>query len=103
MAAVKIPALGRRFSALDRETRFVLLARLLQSANGFLLSRGSIVRRGEPKSDLSDATWRVNTQWLFTPACAAMRRDPRFLPLCDAMGLGDYWHRRRVEPDYLQR
>jgi O-antigen/teichoic acid export membrane protein len=38
MARLTIAALTRRLSALDRETSFVLLARLLQSGNGFVLS-----------------------------------------------------------------
>lgn len=71
--------------------------------NGFLLSRGSIVHQGEPgsKDAFNDAAGRINTQWLFTPPAASMRADARFLPLCDAMGLGDYWRTRGVKPDYL--
>lgn len=68
-------------------------------ARGFLLSRGRIVRRG--KSTLgTDSLFRINTQWLFTPPCAPMREDARFLPLCDGVGLVDYWRRRGVKPDY---
>ena len=71
--------------------------------NGFLLSRGSIVHQGGPgsKDAVSDAAARINTQWLFTPPAASMRADSRFLPLCEAMGLGDYWRQRGVKPDYL--
>ncbi len=82
-------------------------------ANGFLLSRGSIVRGsghaksdlslgGQSKSEMSDAVARINTQWLFTPPCAVMRADPRFIPLCDGMGLVDYWQKRGVKPDFLR-
>lgn len=70
-------------------------------ANGFLLSRGPIVRRGKSKVG-TDSGWRINTQWLFTPACAAMRSDSRFLQLCNDTGLVDYWKRRGVRPDYLE-
>jgi hypothetical protein len=72
-------------------------------AQGFLLSRGSIVRRGKRpfKAEFnSDAGWRINTQWLFTPPAAIMRADPRFLPLCEGVGLADYWRKRGVRPDY---
>ena len=67
-------------------------------ANGFLLERGSMVRKGKSRS--GDATARVNTQWLFTPPCAVIRKDARFQPLCDGMGLVEYWRRRGVRPDY---
>jgi hypothetical protein len=32
-----------------------------------------------------------------------MRADARFLPLCDEVGLGDYWRARGVNPDYLHK
>jgi len=70
-------------------------------ATGFLLSRGPVVRRGKSTVG-SDSSWRVNTQWLFTPPCAVMRADPRFLPLCDGVGLTDYWRSRGVEPDFMR-
>jgi DNA-binding winged helix-turn-helix (wHTH) protein len=72
------------------------------AANGFLLSRGSIVRTGRlsPQVELNDAISRINTQWLFTPPCMPMRADPRFVPLCEAVGLVDYWRSRGVRPDY---
>jgi hypothetical protein len=71
-------------------------------ANGFLLWRGPIVRgsRSTSKQVRSDASWRLGIQWLFTPPCAAMRADRRFLPLCDGLGLTDYWRSRGVKPDY---
>jgi DNA-binding winged helix-turn-helix (wHTH) protein/tetratricopeptide (TPR) repeat protein len=70
--------------------------------NGFLLSRGSLVRGDQPESKqvFNDAVSRINTQWLFTPPCVLMRADARFLPLCEAMGLGEYWRARGVRPDY---
>jgi len=81
-------------------------------ANGFLVSRGSIVTntmvnasivgkdRVPRSADLNDATWRINTQYLFTPPCRVLRADSRFLPLCEGMGLVDYWRARGVRPDY---
>jgi hypothetical protein len=81
-------------------------------ANGLLLSRGSVVAtrtsggsiavksKTEAAEDVNDATWRINTQYLFTPPCAILRADPRFLALCEGMGLTDYWHARGVRPDY---
>jgi DNA-binding winged helix-turn-helix (wHTH) protein len=73
-------------------------------ANGYLLARGPIVRREEPGSEApkQDASARINTQWMFTPPCARLRADTRFQPLCDGIGLTEYWHRRGMQPDFLQ-
>ena len=72
--------------------------------DGFLLWRGKIVRASENKASQlgSDAMWRAGIQWLFTPPCASLRADNRFAPLCEAVGLTDYWHKRGVQPDYLR-
>ena len=71
-------------------------------ATGFLLSTGAILPNGQAptRGELNDASWRINTQYLFTPPCAAMRADKRFLPLCDGIGLTEYWRARGVRPDY---
>lgn len=70
-------------------------------ANGFLLWQGPVTRAGAATvKSLTDAAWRMNTQWLFTPPTAVMRADPRFLRLCDGIGLTDYWRKRAVRPDY---
>ena len=72
-------------------------------AHGFLLWRGKIVRQGASAREITnDAAWRIGIQWLFTPPCASMRADPRFLTLCEALGLTDYWRQRGLRPDYLQ-
>ena len=69
--------------------------------NGFLLWRGSIIQSGKaPKQNWNDTEWRSAIQWLFTPPCAVMRDDARFAPLCDGIGLSEYWRHRRVRPDY---
>lgn len=71
-------------------------------ADGALLGRGPIVRIEQPGSNaaVQEAVDRTNMQWLFTPPCAAMRADRRFGPLCDGIGLTEYWRRRGVQPDY---
>jgi len=38
---------------------------------------------------------------LFQPATSAMRKDPRFAPLTEQLGLADYWRKAGVKPDYL--
>ena len=74
-------------------------------ANAVLLSRGSITVQPvvEAKRQLINNPGWKHTQWLFTPPCAPMRADPRFGPLCDGLGLTDYWRKRGVRPDYLSR
>lgn len=73
----------------------------LETAEGFLLSRGKVI-----SSDQSDSTVnnfnRRNTPWLFTPPLAAMRADPRFLRLCEEFGLTAYWRARGVKPDFMR-
>lgn len=73
-------------------------------ADGSLLARGPIIRTERPGSRAAteEATARVNMQWIFTPPCAAIRADPRFLPLCEGIGLTEYWRRRGVQPDYMK-
>ena len=73
-------------------------------ADGALLARGPIVRQEQPGSNAAaqEAVDRTNMQWLWTPPCAPMRADPRFGPLCDGIGLTEYWRRRGVKPDYLK-
>lgn len=72
-------------------------------ANGFLLSSGPVVVRAPTSSTqgaISSRAWKW-TQWLFTPATRSLRSDARFAPLCDGIGLTDYWQARGVKPDYL--
>jgi DNA-binding winged helix-turn-helix (wHTH) protein len=71
-------------------------------AEGFLLWRGKVVRHGKAAKEVTnDAAWRIGVQWLFTPPCASIRADPRFLALCEGIGLKEYWKSRGVRPDYL--
>lgn len=103
-----IAAAGARTSGDLAGQGVMILAKLgdvdgaFEIANGYLLSRGSIVRSGNEQSAANDATGRINTQWLFTPACSAMFADRRFLPLCEGIGLTEYWRRRGIKPDYMR-
>lgn len=69
-------------------------------ANGLLLSRGPIVLHDSAALAASDAGWRLGTQWMFTPPAVPMWRDPRFMAMCEGIGLADYWRRRGVKPDF---
>ena len=67
---------------------------------GFLLWRGKMISTDQANGKKMDDYSRRMTQWLFTPPCAIMRDDPRFLKLCDDFGLTAYWQARGVKPDY---
>ncbi|MCA1654493.1 MAG: winged helix-turn-helix domain-containing protein [Sphingomicrobium sp.] len=41
------------------------------------------------------------TQVLFTPVFAPVRGDPRFMALCDRIGLARYWEENSLTPDFL--
>jgi hypothetical protein len=73
-------------------------------ADGTLLSRGPLVPRQRPGAAQAseDAVWRTGTQWMWAPPVRAMRADPRFTPLCEGVGLVEYWRRRGVQPDYMR-
>jgi DNA-binding winged helix-turn-helix (wHTH) protein len=70
-------------------------------AEGTLLRRGPLIGTiwaGKMSTAVTDLQWR-RTMPLFTPAAAAMRADPRFISLCDGMGMTAYWRSRGIGPD----
>ena len=72
-------------------------------ADAYLLRRGphvGVLRSGPDQLPLTDQRWQM-TMMLFIPATAPMRSDPRFMPLCQDMGMADYWRASRTEPDFL--
>jgi hypothetical protein len=72
-------------------------------ANSYYLHQGQQPVPLQPGSDhprLNEQNRRV-TQILFTPACAAMRRDPRFADLCRGIGLTSFWDASGITPDHL--
>jgi tetratricopeptide (TPR) repeat protein len=72
-------------------------------ADAYLLRRGphvGVLRSGPDQLPLTDQRWQM-TMMLFIPATAAMRSDPRFMPLCRDMGMADYWSASRTQPDFL--
>jgi hypothetical protein len=78
--------------------------RAFDLARAYYLEQGPIVaalswRPGQPM--IQDQR-RRKTNMLFTPTAAAMRSDPRFMPLMQQMGLADYWEKRGIRPDFLQ-
>jgi DNA-binding winged helix-turn-helix (wHTH) protein len=72
-------------------------------AQGYYLRSGPVtvsIRKTVSDPTVNEQHRRV-TQPLFIPTAAAMRADPRFMPLCEAMGLGDYWQSAGIVPDFL--
>lgn len=58
--------------------------------------------RYEPRIEASiNEMHRRATQALFLPVSEKMREHPRFLCLCERMGLVDYWQSAGVQPDFL--
>ncbi len=69
--------------------------------DGFFLRRGPLIGSlwtGHGQMPVNDQRWR-RTMLLYTPACEALRLDPRFGELCDGIGLTRYWAARGVGPD----
>ena len=79
--------------------------RAFDLARAYYLEQGPIIAamQWRPGQPVVPDQRRRKTNPLFTPTAAAMRRDPRFLPLMHEMGLTEYWARRGIRPDFLAR
>lgn len=78
---------------------------LFEIAQAYYLREGSRpvpVAPGKDPLSINDQYRRV-TQILFTPVFDGQRDDPRFGPLCDRIGLSNYWEQQRLAPDFLKR
>ena len=115
------PTSGRRAEAIDANLAaaargpaqcvqaIVNLSGLGEVDAAFDVARGYYLRSGPLpvgiRKTASDPTvnelHRRATQPLFIPTAASMRADPRFLPLCEEMGLARYWQDAGVTPDFL--
>lgn len=74
-------------------------------AAGLFAGSGKVVQkvRGRGIRDVySDTAW-ARSQFLFIPATASLRADPRFFDLCKSAGLVDYWRERGIGPDAFVR
>ncbi len=76
---------------------------LFEVARGYLLRRGPQIgplRQSASQPSVRDERHR-KTLMLFLAAAKPMREDPRFLPLCEEMGMAAYWRAARLRPDFL--
>jgi hypothetical protein len=74
-------------------------------AEGLLLHRGPFAGPSAgtavARPVLGDMWWRLSPWWIFTPATAAFRADPRFPAFAHDLGLVDDWRERGVWPDAI--
>ena len=107
-------ARARNFEAAPKSPGFAVAAMMVLSTLGevdaaFAVAEGALLRRGpligtiwpgKSEMPVNDQYWR-RTMNLFVPATAAMRADPRFMPLCEGMGMAAYWRKRERWPDSM--
>ena len=91
-AILVLPLLGRTDAAYD-------------IVQGYLLREGPMVGSlqrpaGQPAFNQQA---RRHTAPLWMPSAARLRADSRFLPLCKAIGLTDYWRQSGHGPDFLRK
>jgi TolB-like protein/DNA-binding winged helix-turn-helix (wHTH) protein len=72
-----------------------IAAMMLSSLGDVDLAFGQADKAGKPLKSQDD-----DPSFLFTPPAAAMRRDPRFMPLAARLGLVDYWRGTGKWPDF---
>lgn len=77
--------------------------RAFDVAEAYLLESGPLMAsvRWRPGQVAVSDQRRRKSHMLFVPVTAAMRGDPRFMPLADRIGLSDYWRAAGVRPDVL--
>ena len=74
-----------------------------QVAEGYYLRVGADpvpVRHTKAELSLNEQHRRL-TQILFTPVFGNMRDNPRFMAICDSIGLRRYWDENALTPDFL--
>jgi len=75
---------------------------LFEIADAYYLRSGDLpvpTRHTAHELSVNDQHRRV-TQILFTPVFADVRDDPRFLSVCDRIGLSRYWDATGLRPDF---
>lgn len=77
--------------------------RAFDVATAYLLQQGPLMAavRWRPGQLSMNDQRRRKTHMLFVPSSAAMRSDPRFMPLMESIGLADYWQKSGTGPDVM--
>ncbi|MBB3691634.1 winged helix-turn-helix domain-containing protein [Sphingomonas sp. BK580] len=104
-AAAYVEAAHRGSGHAENAIQFLSAAGRLDQA--FAIAEGYFLRRGFAVDTLRfsrrQGTYTAPDQrvswFLFAPPCAALRRDPRFGALAQAMGLTRYWRETGARPD----
>ena len=89
-ALIQLSGLGEVDAAFD-------VARAYYLRDGVL----PVAIRKSPSDPTVNELHRRATQSLFIPTALSIRADPRFLKLCEDMGLAQYWASCGIEPDFL--
>ena len=102
--AIEVASIGpaNAVAALTMLCAFDAIDEIFDVAYGYYLGRGGAatpLRWSAHDPSITDQHRRV-TQLLFIPAAMKMRADPRFLPLCDEIGLSSYWDEFGLAPDF---
>jgi hypothetical protein len=76
---------------------------MLDVAEAYYLSGGDgpVPPRHTPAEMSINEQHRRLTQILFTPVFAQVRDHPRFMNICDRIGLCRYWAENQLTPDFL--
>lgn len=103
---VEVSALGpaHAVSALLSLLALDAIDEAFEVARGYYMGHGRFpapLRWNPNDPSITDQHRRV-TQPLFLPAAARMREDPRFVPLCEQVGLAAYWDHFDLTPDFLR-
>ena len=87
---------------------FLMLSAIGAIDAAFAVAQGILINQGPLRPTMLTGStrwfdsWRVATAIsLFMPLAAALRADARFLPMCEAVGLADYWMGSGDRPDFL--
>lgn len=91
---------GGAITAIQLLSGLGALDQAFAACEGYLLRSGAPApAEAEPDGFPLNDHRKKKTMMLFVPSCAALRADPRFGRLCEAMGLAAYWRAKGLRFD----